>query len=110
MKELKKFNVMSAGKVFGLFGLVLSILQMIVFKLLTTSSSLALQYGIDAGQLTFKFMLLGVVSASVMYFLIGVVIALIYNFVARYVGGLRFDLDEAGVAVKKVKKIKKKKK
>lgn len=107
MKELKKFNVLSVGKVFGLFGLVVSILQMIFLKLVSMNATVALQYGLDASQLTFKLVILGIISATFVYFISGLVMALIYNLIVRYSGGVQFELTEAEVKVKAKKKKKK---
>ena len=104
MKELKKFNVLSAGKVFGVFGLIMSILQMITLKLIGTNPSIALQYGIDASQFTFGFMALTVITAMAVYAISGVLIALIYNLIVKYTGGIEFDLGEVKKKVKKAKK------
>jgi hypothetical protein len=101
MKELKKFNVLSVGKVFGLFGFVVSIIQMIFLKLISVNPAFALQYGMSAGDFTFKIMVLGVVSATAIYFISGLVIALIYNMVARYAGGVMFDLGDVKAVKKK---------
>lgn len=108
MKELKRFNVLSVGKVFGLFGLIVSILQMISLKLLSMNAAVALQYGINSGDFTFKIMVLGVIGATIIYFISGLIIALIYNLISRYVGGVMFELSDAKVKV--VKKAKKKSK
>ncbi len=109
MKELKKFDVLSVGKVFGLFGFVVSIIQMIFLKLISVNPALALQYGIGASDFTFRIIVLGIVSATAIYFISGLVVALIYNLVARYVGGVMFDLSDVKVAAKKKAKKKAKK-
>ena len=109
MKELKKFNVLSVGKVFGVFGLAISILQMVTLKLISTNPTIALQYGVGASQFTFKFMSFTVITAAAVYFISGLLVALIYNLVAKHIGGIKFDFDEGKVAAKKVvKKVAKK--
>ena len=110
MKELKRFDVLSVGKVFGLFGFVVSVIQMIFLKIISVSPTFAMQYGISSGDFTFKIIILGIVSATAVYFISGLIIALIYNLVARYIGGVMFDLGDAKVAVKKAVKKKAKKK
>lgn len=100
MKELKRFDVLSVGKVFGLFGFVISIVQMVLLKLISTNTTFAMQYGINASDFTFQTIVLGIVSATVIYFVSGIVIAFIYNFVAKYVGGVMFEMNDAKVAVK----------
>ena len=102
MKELKKFNVLSVGKVFGLFGFVVSIIQMIFLKLISVNPAFALQYGINPSDLTFSIIVLGIITATAVYFISGLVVALIYNLVARYVGGIMFDLSDVNVATKNV--------
>lgn len=105
MKELKRFNVLSVGKVFGLFGFVVSVIQMIFLKLISTTNA-ALQYGVSAADITLGIMVKGVIVATAVYFIGGLVVALIYNLVAKYVGGIMFDLNDT--TKKKTKKTKKK--
>ena len=105
MKELKGFNVLSVGKVFGLFGFVVSFIQMIFLKLISTTNA-ALQYRISAADLTLGIMVKGILVATAVYFIGGLIVALIYNLVAKYVGGIMLDLSD--VAKKKTKKTKKK--
>lgn len=103
MKELKKIGVLSVGRVFGVFGLIVSALQMIVLKIISINPTFASQYGINATQFTFGFVALTIFSATVAYFISGLVVALIYNLVAKRLGGIELDLDVAKKVIKKKK-------
>jgi len=106
MKELKKIDVLSVGKVFAIFGLVLSALQMIFLKTFyVISPDVAMAYGFNMSDLTFGSMLFGVILVGVVYSLGGILGSLIYNFTVKYVGGIKFDLNEG-----KIKTVTKKKK
>lgn len=107
MKELKKFDVLSVGKIFGSLGFVLSLLEMVVFRAISSNSDVALQFGISASDFTLKLMFLGVLSAAAIYFVSGVILALIYNFIARHFGGVKFDSKDVKASVKKKSKKKK---
>tara|TARA_B100002003_G_C14038821_1_gene500594 strand:+ start:314 stop:634 length:321 start_codon:yes stop_codon:yes gene_type:complete len=95
MKELKRFDVLSVGKIFGLFGLVVSVIQMIIFKFISMNPAAALAYGIDSSALTFNVIILGIVTATAIYFISGLAIAFVYNLIARHIGGIVFDLSDA---------------
>jgi len=107
MKELRKLNVLSIGKIFGVFGFIASSLQMIAFKILSSDPAVAAQYEIDVSQLTFGAMVVGIISATAIYFISGLLVALIYNLTARYFGGIKFDSSDLKVSIRKRVKRKK---
>ena len=105
MKELKKFDAISVGGVLAVFGFILSIFQMIVIKLIHyLNPVVALEYGFDASKLTFGIMLGSIVFATAAYFICGYLSALIYNLSAKYIGGIKIDVEEAKSKFKSKKK------
>ena len=106
MKELKKLGYFSTAIVFGIFGFVATLLTMVILKITYgVNPDVAVQFGIDMSQLTLSSGLGVVVLAGFSYFVTGVVLALLYNLIARYFIGVRFELED----VKVVRKGKKKK-
>ena len=92
---------------FGIFGFVATLLTMIVLRITYgVDPAVAAQLGVDMTQLTLSSGLGVVVLAGFSYFVTGLVMALIYNLIARYFIGVRVELED----VKVVRKVKKKKK
>ena len=105
MKELKKLGYFSTAVVFGIFGFVATLLTMIILKItFSVDPSVAAQFGIDVSQLTLTSGLSVVVLAGFSYFVTGLVMALLYNLIARYFIGVRFELGDVKVRVAKTKK------
>ena len=93
IKEVKRIGVISAVKVSALLGIILgilSILQSILFKL---SPSVALQMGVDSSTLTTGVILLSALMAIVLYALLGLIGAALYNLIAMIVGGVKIKLQ-----------------
>ena len=95
MQELKKIGVLPAAKIFGLFGLLLGVISVILSKVLCSSNSeFAALAGLQCGALTGGGIILGIVSAGVIYFLVGLIGAAIYNLFAKWIGGVTVELSE----------------
>ncbi|MBU3923942.1 MAG: hypothetical protein KJ592_03430 [Nanoarchaeota archaeon] len=113
MKEIKKFGVLSVGKVFAVIGFIMTVLQVILLAVVfAVDPTIALQYGIDASQFGASEIAMNIVVVTFVYFVVGLFSAFVYNLVVKYTGGINVDLDEARVRVARVKvaKVKSKKK
>jgi len=112
VREVKKIKVWSAGKVFLVLGLIMGLLQGISLgfaaqqtrianpEIATMSFTDAQVAGNAQAMLGLMLIKLGYwsivvmpVLMALMYFLGAIIIALIYNLVARYVGGIKLVLD-----------------
>ncbi len=95
MQELKKIGVLPAAKIFGLFGLLLGVVSVILSKILCSSNAdVAGMAGLQCGALTGSGIILGIVSAGVIYFLVGLIGVAIYNLFAKWIGGITVELSE----------------
>ena len=93
IKEVKRIGVGSAVKVFALLGVIagiLSILQSVLFKAVP---SIALQMGVDSSALTVSVVLLSALMAVVLYTIIGLILAALYNLISMMVGGVKVKLE-----------------
>lgn len=93
IKEVKRIGVISSVKVFALLGVVvglLSILQSILFKI---APSIALQMGVDTSALTTGVILLSALVAVILYTVVGLVSAALYNLMSMLVGGIKVKLE-----------------
>lgn len=96
MKTLKKIDVLSVGKIYAV---LMALVQLIVGVLLLVAGDTLAPYlgsmGVPAGNAANPAMVLvmGVVGGLVGGFIAGVVGAFLYNLVAKYVGGIKVQLD-----------------
>jgi uncharacterized membrane protein len=93
IKEVKRIGVVSAVKFSALLGVVvgiLSILQSILFKV---APAVALQMGVDASALTTGVILLSALMAVVLYTILGLIAAALYNLISMLVGGIKVKLE-----------------
>ena len=97
MKELKKVGVLSAGKITAIFMLLLGAIVSIVMIIITLAvlifSIATGSYGPLFVMIGVLFMvLIGVVGYTAVGFIMGIIYAAIYNFIARKWGGLKIEL------------------
>ena len=105
MQEVKKIGVLSTAKICGLFGLVLGAISVILSKALCSSQGeIAMLAGLQCDSLTAGGIILGIISAGVIYFLAGVIGVAIYNLFANWIGGIQIELQEPKQKPKKAKK------
>lgn len=98
--ELKKINIFSLAKITTLFGLVAGIIISIVFAILKKIAAsnlpeeLVSQYPAlqTIASFTIQSALLVILQYTIFGLVWGVVIALIYNLLARYFGGVKIEL------------------
>ena len=109
MKELKKLGYFSTAIVFGVFGFVATLLMIVILRItLSIDPSVAAQFNVDVAQFTLSSALGVVILAGFSYFLTGLVVALIYNLIARYLIGVRVELEDVGTKAVKTRARKKK--
>ena len=105
MKELKKLGVLSVGKISALFGLLVGIFAAVYLAILAyLPSTVQAMMGVTGIQFTLLLGLYMVLMQFILYFVIGVLCAVLYNLFAKWVGGVAFDLDEKVVKKKVAKK------
>ena len=97
MIELKKIDVLSLGKLAGLFGVIYgllsAILVLILGKLAQNNPALSEQFGI-ASQMGVKGFLLFPILNGAGYLIAGMLVALIYNLLAAKIGGVKIELED----------------
>ena len=104
MQELKKIGILSTAKIAGLFGLLLGIISVILSKVLcSTSSEIAIMAGLQCEALTAGGIITGIISAGVIYFIVGLIGAALYNLFAQWIGGVTVELSEPRAKQKKKK-------
>jgi hypothetical protein len=99
--ELKKVGVWSVGKIAALFGLlagIITVIIMVVFKNVLSSMPAEVLANFPIAQtalsLSLKSALLMIVSDCVFGFVWGVIIAFLYNVLAKLVGGVKLDFKK----------------
>lgn len=85
MKIINKIDAFSAAKIFGILGLVNGIILYVVLKLTNDATAVAM---------TITDMLLLVLVQGVTWFIAAFVIALVYNLLAKYIGGVKLELAD----------------
>ena len=93
VREIKKVKIGSAVKVFLLIGVLYAILTIIQSILLMSFPSIALQLGIDASSLTIWTVAFAAVLVVIIYMLAGLILAAVYNLIAKMVGGIKVVLE-----------------
>lgn len=95
MKEIKKIDTLSTGKVFGIlyafigliFGLFITFFSLIGLAISPDSSGLiAILFGVGA-------ILLLPLFYGVLGFITGLISALLYNIVVKFVGGIKIEIS-----------------
>lgn len=86
--EIKKFDVLQTGKVLGALYVILGLLIGIVVSIVNTSGYMMSYRMMDGG-------FIPIVTLPILYGLIGFVggmlMAWLYNFVAKHIGGIKFN-------------------
>jgi len=97
--EIKKINAWSLARITTIFGLILGIVSVILLAIANKSlESIPLeelqQSGITNIEFTWKTAVFTIVSYTLVGFVWGFLIALIYNVLAKYIGGIVLDVKE----------------
>ncbi len=108
MQELKKIGVLSSVKVMSLFGLIAGLIMSLYMWALYkfTPTDVLSSMGVNGLSFTFGTALTIIFFQVVVYSLLALIGALLYNLFSSWIGGIKFDLIE----IKSVKKTSKKKK
>lgn len=95
--ELKKIGILSLAKIAGLFGvlygLISGILISIIYSKAGSIPGLAEQLGM-INQLGYSSLIILPILYGIIYFLVGIITAFIYNLLAKKVGGIELSLEE----------------
>ena len=106
-KEVRKIKILSAGKIFAVFGILIGLSYGIMALVASfyTPASLAdsisqLQSGQNSQQAIFNFLvalkwfalIVAPLFVGVAQFIYGVFLAVVYNLFARFVGGVKIEL------------------
>jgi len=83
MKEIKKINLLSVAKIFGILGLVNGILVIILMQFTGN---------VDGVSLNLLDSLLLIVLQGVTWLVGAVVIAFLYNVLTKWIGGVKIDI------------------
>ncbi len=86
MKELKKIAPISFAKVVGIFGLILGVIADIAIYL-----GIAITGEVIEGISWTMLVLLPIVYGAI-YFIIGLIVSWIYNFLAKNIGGIKLQI------------------
>ena len=93
MQEIKKIGVFAIAKIAGIFGLIIGLFYSFLSKIVVSiAPEVAVSYGI--GALPWASVVLMVVWVAVVYFLGGLVGAVLYNVFAKAIGGITIELAE----------------
>jgi hypothetical protein len=98
MQELKKIGIMSAAKMFALFGVLLGLIGGI--SLAISSGSPEALVAVDptlalvAATLGWWLIIIAPIGYGLIYFVSGVIFAALYNLFSSWVGGVKFDLSD----------------
>lgn len=98
--EIKKIEIWSFTKIVTIFSFIVGIIGIIflavIQKLLQNVPSSALQEaGINPLPLTLPIIFGTLISYTISGFILGLLIALIYNLLAKYIGGIKIELKES---------------
>jgi hypothetical protein len=112
IREVRKVKVLSAGKVFLVLGLIMGLLQGISLGFAAKQTLLAnpdlatmsltdsqvagnaqAMLGLFLIKLGYWSILVMPILLGIMYFLGAMILALIYNLIAKYIGGIKVVLD-----------------
>jgi hypothetical protein len=83
MREIKKIDLLSSVKIFLGFAVIGAVLNIILGSFIPS---------VNGADLTFLQILLMSVLGGLFWTVIGIIIVLIYNLLARYFGGIKLDL------------------
>jgi len=93
--ELKKIGVLSTGKIFALFGLVLGLVSIVLTKLICVlGPAMAPQIGLSCADLGLGAFALGTLFYGESYFVGGLILAGLYNLFSAWIGGVQLDFSK----------------
>jgi len=95
--ELKKIGILSIGKIASLFGIIYGLLAGIIFSIIYSRAGdipgITEQLGLIA-QLGYSSIIVLPILYGIVYFIVGIITAFIYNFLASKVGGINLEFED----------------
>lgn len=96
--ELKKIGILSLGKISALFGLIIGLLLgifSIIYAKIILSGYPEIAQQLNIAQVPgAKEIILSIVMSGIVYFLVGIITAVIYNLLAGWIGGIKLEFAE----------------
>ena len=94
--ELKKINTWSLGKIGAILGFIFGVIWAII--LLIAQAIILRIPALESAQTLTQIPPISMVILpfyyAITFFILGVLVAFLYNFFAKYVGGIKFELTE----------------
>ncbi len=91
-KVIKRFNVVSVGKIYGMLGVIMGVIVGIIF-LLFSLIGFPLEEAGSSILLGLFSLVLYPIFFGIGGFINGVIIAFLYNVAANWIGGVKVDLE-----------------
>ena len=96
MMELKKIKILSLAKIAGLFGVIYGLLSGIFVSIIYAGKGsipgLTEELGVVVNQLGYFSLIILPVLNGAIYFLAGMIIAFLYNLIAKNISGIQIEL------------------
>jgi len=92
MQEVKRIGVMSAAKILGLFGILIGLVGGIAIAILSNYAAVGEELPVMF--FGWQSIIIFPVFYAVVYFIAGALGALIYNLLAKMIGGIKIDLKK----------------
>lgn len=94
MAQIKRFGVLQTAKIAGIIYFFVSLIVMVPFGLITFLTGITRgRQGIDGAFLGGVFIILMPFIYAVLGFVFVAIGCLIYNFIAKYVGGIEIEIE-----------------
>jgi ABC-type antimicrobial peptide transport system permease subunit len=98
--ELKKVGILSLAKIAGLFGIIYGLISGILLSFVYSKSDLLASLGAELPAtittLGYASIIVLPILNGIIYFIEGIILALIYNLLAGWVGGVKLEFKEQG--------------
>tara|TARA_B100001971_G_C17772231_1_gene325513 strand:- start:206 stop:502 length:297 start_codon:yes stop_codon:yes gene_type:complete len=94
MQEVKKLGVLSVGKISALIGIFLGLLMGIVLMIATKFAPTAGVPEMPIATLGMSSIIVLPILYGLSYFVVGIIVAVVYNLFAKWVGGVKMDLGK----------------
>ena len=94
MQTIKKLDVWSVGKIMALFGVVMGLLLGILMATLSGIAPADLPAEASSLLVGWKSLITMPIFYAIMYFVVGILTAFVYNLLARWVGGIKIELGK----------------
>lgn len=96
--ELKKIGVLSLAKIAGLFGIIYGLVSGILISFVYSKSEILASLNIELPQaittLGYKSLIVLPILDGILYFIAGIILAFIYNVLAKKFGGVKLEFKK----------------